>query len=214
LFSDSAKTFDDGVVHLPSVRDAYEGSSFAGLKIRFISERQCADGDLDSIRVLIIPDTPAVTDAAFVRLNEYVVQENCVVRTRMPMPYTEHGHSRQDAIPASRNAIIVRGMNLPTEYLHAMEGVFELNVIDPIPRLINQHGYAIEGIKTLHAEVDGLSYLYVVNLRKDERSCILKDGPQAGHDLIHDRPVTFPMTIKPLYPMLIRLEERVSEPAA
>jgi hypothetical protein len=98
-------------------------------------------------------------------------------------------------------------MNLPTEYLHAMDAAMVLGSLPRIPRPINASGYPLEGVKTRFVEVDGEPYLYMVNLRKTSLNCHLAGGLQTGRDLIRGRDVVFPRVLEPLDPMLIHLEK-------
>jgi len=99
----------------------------------------------------------------------------------------------------------VRCLNLPTEYLHAMDGVTGLGTLPPVPRTINRYGYPLEGVKSRYVELDGQGYLYVINIRKAPVAACLLGAMHSGRDLIRGRDVAFPTTLEPLDPMLIRL---------
>ncbi|MCF6287182.1 MAG: hypothetical protein L3K26_18660, partial [Candidatus Hydrogenedentes bacterium] len=47
LFSQSSRVFDNGEPHLSSAVNAYEGASFGGYNVRFVTESQCIAGILD-----------------------------------------------------------------------------------------------------------------------------------------------------------------------
>ncbi len=206
FFSDASKIMDNGVPHLLSAWYAYEGSSFCGYNVRFVSEGQIVNGALDAARVLVMPETPACTDAAFNKLSEYVEKGGAVARVGTPIPYNERGHSRTDVIRNTANTVLVRGMNMPTEYLHAMDAVIFQGVLPRIPRPVNGSGYPVEGIKSRFVECDGVNYLYLSNLRPDAVLCHL-DGPlQSGRDLLEGRDVVFPRMLAPLEVMLVRMD--------
>ncbi|HEX72385.1 MAG TPA: hypothetical protein ENN65_03615 [Candidatus Hydrogenedentes bacterium] len=206
LYSDSSKILDDGVPHLQSARYAYEGCSFAGYNVRFITERQLIENGLGDAKVLVLPATPAVSAAAFDALADYVEREGVVARVGPPIPYDERGVSRHNVLRNTAKTVLVRGMNLPTEYLHAMDAAIVLGALPPIPRLITPYGYPIEGVRSRYVEVNGEHYLYAINLRKESVICHLIGPVQAGRDLIQGRDVQFPLSLKPLDPMVIRLE--------
>jgi len=206
LFSDSSKIYNNGDPHLSSARFAFEGCSFAGYKTGYISERQIAAGGLKSVKVLVVPDTPAVSEAAFPLIKEYMQGDECVIRTSTSITFDERGRSRRDIITPGRRTIHVRGENLPAEYLHAMDGVMRFGTLPRTPRIVNSFGYTLEGVKSLHVEHEGNDYLYLVNLRKTDQVCHMHDGPCAGRDLIGGRDVRFPVNLAPLDPMLIRLD--------
>jgi len=214
LYSDSAKILDDGVPYLKSARFAYEGASFAGYRLRFISENQLAQGEWTSLKVLIVPETPALTDAAFTAIEQYINEGGAVIRVGTPIPYNEHGFSRRTVLRNNTRTVLVRGLNLPTEYLHGMDGAINKGALPDIPRVVNKSGYPLEGVKSLYVECNGEAYLYVLNVRKDPVTCRLNGKVQSGRDLILGREVRFPLYATPLDPMVIRLdkaEENVSQ---
>lgn len=217
LYSDSAKILDDGVPYLKSARFAYEGASFAGYRLRFISEKQLAQGEWTSLKVLIVPETPALTDAAFSAIEQYIDAGGAVIRVGTPIPYNEHGFSRRTVLQNNKRTVLVRGLNLPTEYLHGMDGAINKGALPDIPRVVNKSGYPIEGVKSLYVEYDGGAYLYMLNVRKDAVTCRLNGKVQSGRDLILGREVRFPLYATPLDPMMIRLdktEENLSQTTA
>ncbi len=206
LFSQSSKVMDNGDPHLQSALYAFEGSTFAGYNVRFITERDIADGGLDRAKVLVMPETPATTDAAFKKMDEFVAKGGAVTRVGNPIPYNERGTSRADVIRTTGNTVFVKGMNLPTEYLHAMDTSIVRTALSSIPRPVNESGYPLEGVHTRHVAVDGVDYLYIVNLRPDPVPCQLAGGTLSGRDLVQGCDIAFPRTLQPLEPMLLRLD--------
>lgn len=211
LWSDSAKVFDDGEPYLLSARFAYEGCSFSGYAVRYITEAQCVSGDLDLLKVLVIPETPSLRNDAFTAIQEYVEQGGTVARVGKPIPYNERGHSRQDVIRNTSKTVLVRGMNLPTEYLHAMDAAIVLGTLEDISRPINGHGYPLEGVKTRMVAWQGDNYLFVVNMRPEAILCYLSGAQHSGTDLISGRRAQFPCLLNPLEPMLVRLDSAIPE---
>lgn len=207
LFSYASKVFDDGEPHLESASNAYEGAAFGGYNVRYISEEQCVNGALDGLKILMLPDTPAVGDNAFKKISEYVEAGGTVARTGAPIPYNERGFSRGDLIRNTGNTVLVRGLNLPTEYLHAMDAATVLGALPQIPRVITRQGYPVEGVKTRYVEFEGNAYLYVVNLRKEPVYVTLATQVSRGRDLIQGQDVEFPTTLAPLEPLLLKLEQ-------
>lgn len=205
LWSAPSKIFGNGVPYLVSARDSFEGCSFSGYKVRFITEKQCVDSKLADVKVLVLPDTPAVGEDAFEVLKDYIQGGGVTVRTQSPVHYDEYGHSRRDIIGNTSRTVLVRGLNLPTEYLHAMDAVTGLDELEPIPRMTNKYGYPLEGVKSQYVEVDGQGYLYVLNIRKQPVLAYLYGSIRSGRDLIHGADAVFPAKLEPLSPMLIRL---------
>ncbi len=208
LWSMPSKIYDGGVPYLSAATYAYEGCSFAGHKLRFITEDQCARGDLDGVKVLIIPEALAVGDEAFGALGQYLKSGRIIVRTATsPILFDARGNSRDEIVAVSPRTVLVSGENLPTEYLHAMDSVMTaFGELPTIPRTISHTGYPLEGVKSRYLELDGQGYLYVVNLRQEPVHCDIVGPAKSGRDLIQGRDVRFPAPIEPLDPMLIHLD--------
>ncbi|HNR31964.1 MAG TPA: hypothetical protein PKI11_13825, partial [Candidatus Hydrogenedentes bacterium] len=159
----------------------------------------------------VIPETPSLRNDAFEVIQDYVEDGGTVARVGKPIPYNERGHSRQDVIRNTSKTVLVRGMNLPTEYLHAMDAAIVLGTLDEISRPVNGHGYPLEGVKTRMALWRDDYYLFVVNMRPEPILCYLSGPRHTGTDLIGGRRVRFPMLLESLQPMLVRLDSAVPE---
>ena len=212
LWSDSSRILDDGTDHLASLQRAYEGTSFAGHKVRFLTERQLARGEWEGISLLIVPQTPALSRAAFVALQELIDTGIAIIRSATSIPYGSRGAAQQDVLVFGPNTVLARGADVSIEYMEAMDEAISRGRIPNIPRVINRSGYPVEGVKTRYVEVDGQGYLYVINLRKEEITCTLSGGDMTGWDMIRDRAVDFPRVLEPLRPMLIRMGSDRSHP--
>jgi hypothetical protein len=223
LWSMPSKIYEGGDPYLESVKRAYEGCSFCGRKVRFISEDQIRRTGLAGVNILVIPDAPALgseilthksapdADLTFQAINAYVEGGGVVIRPGNPLPFTARGTSRQDLLGPTPHTILVRGNDTPEGYLDAMDAAYSMGAVDSLPRAINEYGYPLEGVKTRYIEFAGHSYLYVLNLRKDAVRCTL-DGPRkAGRDLLQGRWVTFPTQLQSLDPMLLQLEDVPAE---
>ena len=207
LWSMSAKIYSNGDPYLESVQRAYEGCCTFGYPVNFVTEQGCARGALDSVKILVIPDTPSLTNEAYQAVDEYIGNGGVTVRMGKPISYTPGGLSRQDGLTTSTRAILIRGKDTPTDYLHALDAACAMEEVEQVPRAVNGSDYPLEGVKTRFAVVDGVPYLYVVNLRKTSVTVHVTGPHQEGRDLIEGRPVRFPATLEPLDPMLVRLEK-------
>ncbi len=206
LWSYTSKVFDNGEPYLSSAFDAFEGLSFGGYKVRWVSEEQVAAGALKNVRLLVIPETPALTDAAFKEVQAYVDAGRAVARIGSPIPYDPRGQSRLELIVNTPQTVLVRGLNLPTEYLHAVDAAVVEGALPEVPRAVNASGYPIEGVITRFVRHDGRPYLYAVNLRQDPVLVEITGGRQGGHDLIRGGHVTFPREMPPLQPVLLAMD--------
>ncbi|MBI2422393.1 MAG: hypothetical protein HYV27_06150 [Candidatus Hydrogenedentes bacterium] len=206
LFSDASKILEDGHQHLKSALYAFEGSSFAGYKVRYVTESECEAGVLEGLKVLILPETPAISDTAFNSIAAYVEKGGRVARVGTPIPYNERGDSRNDVLRNTGNTVLVRGLNLPTEYLHAMDASAVMGTLPPIPRPVNAGGYPLEGVKTRYVKTDAGEFLYLVNLRKDKVMVHLGQFELRGVDMMTGQSMSLPAELPSLEPVLLRLD--------
>ncbi len=206
IFSDSSKILDGGIPHLKSAKMAYEGSSFAGYKIGFATENLIKMGVLDEVNVAIMPQILALEDEVFNLLSSYVESGKHIIRVGTQIPYDPRGVSRRDVVQPSGNTVLVRGMNLPTEYLYGMDAVISKKALRPVPRPVNKTGYPIEGIKSRFIPTeDGGGYLYLASLRKDSVVCRLDGYLQKGKNLIDGAEIEFPRVVNPLEIIFVKL---------
>lgn len=206
LFSASSKILDDGTPHLATAKRAFEGASFGGYHVRFLTESQVTAGAFDEIKMLAIPLTPSLTDAAFERVAGYVEQGGPVARPGDPIPYNERGQSRGDVVRPTGRTVLMRDAGLATEYLHAMDAANDWGALPSIPRPVNAFGYPLEGVRTRYVLHNGEPYLYMVNLRREPVQVFLAGNRQTGRDLIGGRDIEFPRDVPSLQTMLIRLD--------
>lgn len=206
LWSDSSRLINAGDPYLRSVLSAYEGASFAGLKVRFVTEAQCVRGDLAGLKVLVIPNMPALSEEAFNAVQARADAGGMVVKAATPIPYDAKGESRSGTISYGANTILVRGGDDAPEYLNAIDAAITLLDLHDVPRIVNEFGYPVEGVRGRYVALDGRGVLYVVNIRKQPVRVRVQDGPEEGVDLLTGREVRFPMTLRPLRPMLIQFD--------
>jgi len=206
LWSMPSKIYRDGETFLNSVRHVYEGCAFFGFPIRFITESECTPAGLEDVAVLVLPEVPALADETFDAIDAYARAGGTIIRSGRPAPYTPTGGSRHDVIAQTDRTIFVRASDTPTVFLHALDATYVFGVLPTIPRIINNYGYPLEGVKSRYVEHEGQKYLYVVNLRKEPVKAYLLGGKRQGRDIIRGRDVRFPMMLDSLDPMLVRLD--------
>lgn len=206
LWSMSSLIFDGGKPFAASAMRAYEGMAFSGQKVRFVSESQCVNGGLAGLRLLVIPQTPALSDAAFAEVDRFIKEGGYVIRTGLSAPYDPRGLSRQDVISYTTRTYLIRGTDDAVGYLHACETAYADDALAQIPRSVNEFGYLLEGVKSRYVVHDGVEYLFLLNVRKTPVSCHLSTPHGGGEDKISGTRVAFPMTLAPLRPMLVALD--------
>ncbi len=212
LWSDSSKILDGGAAHLTALTNAYEGCSFSGQNVGFITERQLASGQWSGVRVLVLPNVSALTNEAFEGIESLIASGAAVIRTESGPVYDEHGRALGRTLNSSVNSILVRGKGESSEYLDSVDELMSRGVLPDPLRVITRNGFPIEGVKTRYAKGAGGEYLYVVNLRKEPVACRLNREIGPATDVFTSRVVEFPRTIDPLDPVLLRIEPAPSVP--
>lgn len=206
VLSNSSRILEGGSVHLESVLRAFEGSSFSGMKIRFVFESELAAGVPTDLEVLVIPQTPALATEAFDNLQKLIETDVVVLRPHAPISYNAWGQSRFEVLRYGLESLLIPGGGSPTEYLHALDEAWASGRMETPLHATNAFQYALEGVKTRSVMIDGERYLYLINLRKDTVRVHLTGGYISGDELIRGHHVAFPAVIEPLVPMLVRLD--------
>jgi hypothetical protein len=206
LWSEPSKIYNNGVPYLQTASYAYEGCSFSGYKVRFISETEVIQSKLKGVSVLVLPESPAVFDETFDVIKDYVGRGGVIIRPADPILFNQAGFTRRDVIGNTRNTILVRKENLPGGYLSAMDAaITDYNVLPPVPRTMTRLGYPLEGVKSRFIEIAGEQYIYMLNVRREAVAAYVSEGYAGGRDLIHGQDITFPLTLEPLRPLLVKL---------
>jgi uncharacterized membrane protein len=207
VWSQSSQIYADGEPFLPSVARAYGGAAFAGRKVRFISESQCIDGTLDSLDVVIIPQLLTLPAATKTALDEYIKAGKMMVRTTTPIPYDARGQSQHDALTYTKDVRLIRGgEDEERHYLAALDALYYDGKLREVPRLVNDYGYPILGLKTLSVEFEGSTCLYILNMTEEPVTCQANGAWSSGRNLLDGQTIDFPATIQPLVPMLIKID--------
>ncbi len=216
LWSLPARLSEDEQSYLRTLQNAYEGASYFGLPVGFVTERQCIEGVLTKARVLIVPDATNVFDETFAAVQNFVESGGCIIRMGRTMTHDQHGRGRRSVLDTNRNTLLIRGDGLPRHYLGALDEVSNRAAFPAIPRTVNEFGYPLEGVVNRAVRFKDDSYLlYVVNLRHEPvYVCLAGKSAAAGKDLISGRQIDFPVQIPPCEPMLIQFDASAYPPPA
>ncbi len=205
LWSDSSRLLDNGAAHLTALANAYEGCSFGGQKVGFITEGQLAEGQWRAAKVVVLPNVAALAAEARDGLESLIASGAGVIRSESGPVYDEHGRALGRGFSAGANSVLVRGRGEPREYLDALDDFISRGVLPDSPRAITASGYPIEGVKTRYVETSSARYLYVVNLRKEPVTCRLSRDIGDATNVLTGRPLAFPRRLDPLDPILLRI---------
>jgi hypothetical protein len=205
LWSDSSRLLENGAAHLSALMNAYEGCSFGGQKIGFLTERQLANGQWHGVKVVVLPDVVALGAEARAGLESLIATGVGVIRTESSPVYDEHGRALGRVLSAGANSVLVRGHRQPHEYLDALDEFMVRGVLPDVPRAITGSGYPIEGVKTRYVENGAAHFLYILSLRKEPVLCRFSRDIGGATSLLTGRRVVFPCTVNPLDPILLRI---------
>ena len=206
LWSMSSKIFDHGDPFLASARRAYEGCTNFGAHTAYISEREIERNGLAGVEVLVIPRAYALTDQAFLSINQFIERGGVTVRLGEPIAYNEHGLGRADSLAVSTRTIYIPSDDTPRAYLDALDAAYDLAGTTPPPRPVNDFGYPLDGVKSRFVVHERIPYLYLINLRESAVTVKLNGPHTAGLDLVSGNRFQFPEAIDPLTPMLLQLD--------
>ena len=206
LWSPSSAMYAQGEPYLDSALRAFAGASNFGARTLFISERECERNGLEGVKVLVVPEALALTDGAFRAIDRYIEAGGVTIRQGNPFPYDQQGISRTDTVSVSNRTILLRSDDTVRSYLDALDGAYALGGMESPPRVVNEYGYPIDGVMSRFVTYEGVSYLYLINLRDEPVRGRLFGPYTGGTDLVSGNLVAFPDAIDPLTPMLIQLD--------
>ena len=175
LFSDASTPYHEE--YLDAMRASYEALTFLDTQIRFVTEKQIADGSARMPRLLIAPQAGYVRDEAVDAVESFVRDGGTLVATGDAFAHDEYGTDRDVAfLPSSRraeNGSWTHGEGR-VEYLAETPDPKALaEVIDPLldtagvsrpVRVLDHMRRRLWGVRTIAAQFNGRRLVYAVNL--------------------------------------------------
>lgn len=204
LFSQPSMILDEK--YPPILRNVHSGLFFLDTQTRFISERQIREGGLGKIRLLIVPGATFVSDDAYARILAFAKSGGAVYVSPGSLsrgPY-DNARTPKELTDAGIRSFASNANDL-TQTLDAM--LKEAKIDRPI-RPIGADGSRVANLE-FRAVNDGAATLaYLINHGASAVNVTLKTDRKIAraHELICGQDVTFPLTIPPQVPMLLRIE--------
>ncbi|MFH1738166.1 MAG: beta-galactosidase, partial [bacterium] len=148
-------------IHLDELKKVYEGLYFCGIPIRFVTERQCADGFLSKYEMVVVPRADYVNQSTVDSLVAYAKSGGKVILISPSLECDEMGHKR-DASEDYFDCFTIIDIPMTARAYREVLNNFleEENLVPPvIPKGL--HDEALWGIRCETAKIeDG----YLVNL--------------------------------------------------
>jgi hypothetical protein len=165
---------------------------FAGIPVRFITDRQIADGGLKDCDLLIVANAQYVSDETVKAIAAYPDAHHKLVLIGDSLTHDQHARPRQ--VPTIGKA---------EHWAIGTAGEYHTKLIahQPARRLLDANGKPTWGIEWRSVQQDGHDLLYIQNFMAKTQSVQL---PFAGLELISHQPVGQRITVQPNVPYLIR----------
>lgn len=201
--------FYDGGDYTDCAGQLYQALAFAGLKIGFVTERQLAAGKLPSAPVLFVPGVRHLPQAAAAALRRYSGKVVFVGGNEV-LSRDEYDASPPDGTirPPDGRIAFRRGSKDAQQLWRDTRQ--QLRDLGRVPDVLVQDasGQAVWGVEWLVTQVNGRRVVNLVNFRREPVTVELrsKDRLAPGRNLFSGAPTTGTLTLPPLEPMLIVLD--------
>lgn len=201
-----------GGEHAGSVLRAYQGLSFRGIPIDFISEKQLAAGKASQYRMIIVPEAETLTDAAFDAIRALPTSTRLLVMNQC-FTRNEYGRKRDPQLvkEVTNRAVAIKDGDpekvVWPELLKQLEAVYALpdyQVVDA------KTGEPIWGVEWLPARLNGRTVISLLNYTNTPHEIkILRRGiPVQARDLLSLGGAEKVSTVKLLTPVLAEVDRR------
>ena len=210
-----------GVEHPNALDSVYEAMAFLNLPVRFITEKQLAEGGwLDRYQVVVVPAANYTPESAFAALEKFVRGGGTVVLFDDCFTYDEHGLRR------TSSGLVQEG----TEYGYGSGRVFRFSTealvgekeallakayqaagVAPPLRFVGSETFGVHGVEMRSASVNGKMAFYLLNLKQYPADLPPLEGVPAGatlHELIDNQryPGDHRFHLEPLELRIVQVE--------
>ena len=197
--------------YVEEARAAFEGAYFTGAVCDFVTERQVEAGALARYKLVIVPRAAHTPDAVLRAFQEYIETGGAVMTVGPCFTHDEYGRARSQGLVQSGDGRLVIYPDPLTS--HAYRDIID-RLLDatgaarPI-RLEGSYGEPVWGVNLRAVEYRGQLLVSLLNLsREPKRVRLVAKAPvRRGLDVINDRETTFPLTVSPLDPVLLTLDQ-------
>lgn len=194
--------------HTDECKAVFEGATFTDAVWDFITECQVVAGKLSDYRLVVLPRVANVPDAVVAALNEYIAKGGTVMTIGQCLGHDEYGRKRASGLEQSGRGRLIAYPDAmtPRAYREILDGLLtKTGAIRPV-RLEGLNREPVWGVNVRAVRRNGNLLVSLVNFARDPKRVVLRSPTRLGKatDLLTGRAISFPLTIKPLDPMLTR----------
>ncbi|MFA6241248.1 MAG: beta-galactosidase, partial [Candidatus Hydrogenedentales bacterium] len=193
--------------YVEEAKAAFEGSYFTGAVFDFVTESQSIEGELHNYKLVIVPSASHVPQPVFEAFQRYLDSGGTLIVTSDSFGFDEYARPRSTRLAASdpTHLRVYTGPLSARAYREILDGALDMTGADRPVRVEGPHGEALWGVNLRAAKHEGNLLVSLVNLTREPKTICLRTTAvlEEARDLLADAPVTFPLTLAPLDPVLI-----------
>jgi hypothetical protein len=153
--------------YIRDLLNAYEGCSFAGFPVHFISDRQIAKGDLKNFKALVVPNAKNISEAIFQKIAAYAKNGGEILLLgNESLSRNEYGIAQPN-----RNGTLKTFAQVPEgsvkSYSTAYAKLLKKLNQTPIVPIVGEDGAQPYGVESRSVVLEnGQKLMYAINLNK------------------------------------------------
>ena len=193
---------------LPSMADSsyfkdmtsvYEGLFFTGFPVRFISEKQVAEGKLNQYKILVVSDARRVKEETFTKIVGFAAEDGKVLLVGdKSLNCDEYGKNVPPRLKAKAALITTMKISSPKNYFYEFGKIIDNLKLSPEVEVRGLNGKRVWALAYRSVKIqDGTRLLYAINLGKNPcKAKVMVEGKL--FDLIRNRHIDNTIEFKPL----------------
>ncbi len=195
--------------YVTEAKSAFEGGYFADTVFDFITERQTVAGRLAKYKLLVIPKAMYAPESVVRAVEDYIHKGGVVLAVGDVFANDERSRPRADRLhPEGSGRLVTYPFPLSSRaYREILDTLLdEAGVRRPV-RLKGEYDEPVWGVNVRATEFDGKLLVNLTNFTRNDRIVRLV-GPDSGEgatNLLTNETVHFPLTMKPLEPVLLTI---------
>jgi len=183
--------------HLAALKLAYEAGFFSDTKLGFVTERTIAEGALDDLRLLILPEASHVPANVYGRIRSWAAAGGELVTIGGCLSHDERDRPLPDGAQVP-GAVTGPWSDDPVRLRAELEPILERSLSRPW-RAVNARGELLSEVEMRTVKTESGRLWYAINMGKQGTELDLLPRPASPVvDLLSGRPVTLPLKLEPL----------------
>ncbi|MBP5641322.1 MAG: hypothetical protein J6X55_17730 [Victivallales bacterium] len=188
------------------IQIAWEGMTFSGLPVKFISDKMLKDGKLANYKILAV-NAKHVDDATFDTVISFAANGGTLLcQGEDALMFNDYGVK----VPERAEKLNTHATRVAADFAHAWFDAYESSLakhgLAPDVQIVGPDGKHVYGIEYRCAkDRDGKRLLYLVNFSKTQQLAKIA-GDSTWFDLISMQPKSSTMTLQPLEVLLLKAQ--------